>query len=141
MASPFDPKTFLSTMAKSGHNGLVGLEYRAHGDDWCEMALPYRDGIVGDASTGIVASGPIITLMDMAGSIAASMKSKAWRPKATFDLRLDYLRPATPGQDIVGRAQCYKVTKSICFVHGEAHDGDPARPIAHAAGTWIFTDV
>lgn len=140
MPSEFDPARFIGAMARQSHNGLVGLKYRAHGDGWCELELPYREEIVGDAATGIVASGPIITMMDMATSISSWLKSGVFRPQATLDLRVDYLRPAEPGKAIVGRGECYKLTKSIAFVRGEAHDGDPARPVAHVAGTYMFTD-
>ena len=141
MAPDFDPVRFISAMARSGHNGLVGLEYSAHGDNWCQLALPWREDLVGDTATGIVASGPIITMMDMATSISIWLKSGIFRPQATLDLRVDYLRAAEPGKTVVGRGECYKVTRSIAFIRGEAHDGDPARPLAHVAGTYIFTDA
>jgi acyl-coenzyme A thioesterase PaaI-like protein len=31
------------------------------------------------------------------------------------------------------------MTRSIAFVRGQAHDGDPSRPVAHVAGTYMFT--
>lgn len=140
MAPEFDPVRFIRSMAKSQHNGLVGLEYHGHGPDWCELQLPYREDLVGDAATGILASGPIITMMDMATSISIWLKAGKFRPQATLDLRVDYLRPAEPGRTVIGHGECYKITQSIAFIRGEAHDGDPARPIAHVAGTYIFTD-
>jgi uncharacterized protein (TIGR00369 family) len=141
MAPDFDPVRFIAAMARNGHNGLVGMEYSAHGDDWCELALPWREELVGDTTSGIIASGPIITMMDMATSLSIWLKSGKFRPQATLDLRVDYLRPAEPGKAVVGRGECYKLTHSIAFIRGEAHDGDPARPLAHVAGTYIFTDA
>lgn len=140
MAPDFDPVRFIGGMARSGHNGLVGLRYHGHGPDWCELALPWRVELAGDAVTGILASGPIITMMDMATSISIWLKAGRFRPQATLDLRVDYLRPAEPGQTVIGRGECYKITRSIAFIRGEAHDGDPGRPVAHVAGTYIFTD-
>ncbi|MES2290770.1 MAG: PaaI family thioesterase [Pseudomonadota bacterium] len=122
------------------HNGLVGMEYRDHGAGWCELQLPWREELVGDISTGILASGPIITMMDMATSLSIWLKSGKFRPQATLDLRVDYLRPAEPGKAVIGHGECYKITRSIAFIRGEAHDGDPAHPIAHVAGTYMFTD-
>ena len=130
---------FIDGMAKAGHNGLVGMRYHAHGPDWCELALDWRDELVGDRATGVIASGPIITVMDMATSISIWLKSGVFRPQATLDLRVDYLRPAEPGTTIFGRGECYRLTKSIAFIRGEAHDGDAARPVAHVTGTYIFT--
>ena len=140
MAPEFDPVRFIGAMARSGHNGLVGLAYASHGPDWCELALPWRADLVGDVATEILASGPIITMMDMATSISIWLKAGAFRPQATLDLRIDYLRAAEPGQTVFGRGECYKLTKRIAFIRGEAHDGDVDRPVAHVAGTYIFTD-
>ena len=43
------------------------------------------------------------------------------------------------GRRIVGRGECYGVTKSVGFVRGMAHDGDAADPVAHVTGTFMFT--
>ena len=139
--SDFDPVRLINGFGKYGHGGLIGMRYAGHGDDWAELELPYRSELVGDAATGIIASGPIFTMMDMATSISIWIKSGTFRPQATLDLRVDYLRPAEPGKSVFGRGECYKLTKSIAFIRGEAHDGDASRPVAHVAGTYIFTDV
>ena len=139
--SDFDPVRLINGFGKHGHGGLIGMRYAGHGDDWAELELPYRPELVGDAATGIIASGPIFTMMDMATSISIWIKARAFRPQATLDLRVDYLRPAEPGKSVFGRGECYKLTKSIAFIRGEAHDGDASRPVAHVAGTYIFTDV
>lgn len=141
MAPDFDPARLIRTMAKNQHNGLVGLQYHGHGPDWCELELPWRDDLVGDEVTGIMASGPIITMMDMATSISVWLKGGKFRPQATLDLRVDYLRPAEPGKALIGRGECYKITRSVAFIRGEAHDGDPSRPVAHVAGTFMFLDA
>jgi uncharacterized protein (TIGR00369 family) len=139
--SKFDAPALIDWISKSGHNGMLGMEYHAHGADWAELALPYRADLIGDPATGILASGPVITLMDMVSSIATWLKAKQFQPQATLDLRIDYLRPAEPGKTVIGRAECYKLTRRIAFVRGEAHDGDPAHPVAHVTGTYMFTAV
>jgi uncharacterized protein (TIGR00369 family) len=139
--SKFDAPVLIDWISKSGHNGMLGMEYHAHGADWAELALPYRADLIGDPATGILASGPVITLMDMVSSIATWLKAKQFQPQATLDLRIDYLRPAEPGKTVIGRAECYKLTRRIAFVRGEAHDGDPGHPVAHVTGTYMFTAV
>lgn len=141
MAYPpaFDPTRFFRTMR--GHAGRLGIAYRGHGPDWCEMALPYAPELIGDRASGVLASGPILTLMDMATSAAIWVRRGAFVPQATLDLRVDYLRPARPGETVIGRGECYRVTRAIGFVRGQAHDGDPADPIAHVAGTFMFTEA
>jgi uncharacterized protein (TIGR00369 family) len=103
------------------------------------LTLPYRPEIVSDGETGIIASGPIFTMMDMATSISIWLKAGKFQPQATMDMRIDYLRPAEPGKTVYGRGECYRITRSIGFVRGIAHDGDETRPVAHVAGTFMFT--
>jgi acyl-coenzyme A thioesterase PaaI-like protein len=38
---------------------------------------------------------------------------------------------------IVGRAICYRMTASVAFVRGFAHQGDPDRPVANMVGTFM----
>lgn len=139
-AQGFDPKLFMSYAEKAGHGGALGIFYRDHGPDWAELTLPYAEKLIGVEETGVIASGPIISLMDMATSISIWLKLGRFRRQATLDLRIDYLRPATPGRDIVGRGECYRTTRSIGFVRGLAYDGDPADPVAHVTATFMFTD-
>ena len=135
----FDPASFFAARI-DGHGSRLGITYRDHGDDWCELVLPYSPDLVGDPATGVLASGPIVTLMDMATSVGAWLKRGVFAPHATLDLRLDYLRPARIGQSVVGRGECYRLTRSVAFVRGTAHDGDPADPIAHVAGTFMLLE-
>ncbi len=139
-AGGFDPKLFMSYVEKVGHGGALGIAYRGHGGDWAELALPYDEKLVGVPASGIVASGPIISLMDMVTSLAIWIRLGRFRHQATLDLRVDYLRPATPGRTIVGRGECYRTTRSIGFVRGIAHDGEPKDPVAHVSGAFMFTD-
>ncbi len=136
----FDPTIFLRMMSKHGHSGHIGMEYHAHGDNWVELALPYREDLIGDVETGVIASGPIISLMDNATSLSIWTYLGKFRPQVTLDLRVDYMRPARPGKTVIGRGECYKMTRSIAFVRGIAHDGDIDDPVAHVAGTFINVD-
>ncbi|MEA3029302.1 MAG: hypothetical protein QOG13_627 [Sphingomonadales bacterium] len=138
-AGPFDPARFMSYVRKVGHGGAIGIAYVGHGEDWAELSLPYDERLIGMPESGIIASGPIISLMDMATSLAIWIRLGRFRHQATLDLRVDYLRPATPGNTIVGRGTCYGVTRSVGFVRGMAHDGDAEDPVASVTGTFMFT--
>ncbi|QNE32255.1 PaaI family thioesterase [Sphingomonas sp. NBWT7] len=123
-----------------GHGSRLGIGYHAHGDDWVELALPYAADMIGDEDSGVIASGPIFALMDIATSLATMRKLGGFVPHATLDLRLDYLRPARPGHTVIGHGESFAIKRSIAFVRGYAHDGDPADPIAHVSGTFMFLD-
>jgi uncharacterized protein (TIGR00369 family) len=135
----FDPKRFLDYVRRAGHSGALGIEYHDHGADWIELSLPYAEHLVGMAESGILASGPIISLMDMATSLSIWIRLDRFQHQVTLDMRVDYLRPAVPGRSLIGRGECYGVTRSVGFVRGVAHDGDPADPVAHVSATFMFT--
>lgn len=133
----FDPSQFNKFMLEHGHTGFIGMQYRDHGDNWVELGMPWREDLVGDPETGVLASGPIISLLDNATSMAVWALRGAFRPQVTLDLRIDYVRAAAPGKAVIAWAECYQLKRSMAFVRGIAHDGDIADPVAHAAGIFI----
>ncbi len=135
-----DPAAALKALQSrnfGGHSARLGIRYHDRGPDWVELALPFSPDLIGDEDSGVLASGPIIALMDVATSIAVWQRIAAFAPHATLDLRIDYLRPARPGQTVIGRAECLRVARSIAFTRGIAHDGDRADPVAHVAATFM----
>ncbi len=122
------------------HLGALGIRYSDQGKDWAELSLPYAPQLVAYPETGVIASGAIFSLMDTAAGFAVLVALGRFLPHATLDLRCDYLRPATPGETVFGRAECYKLTRRVAFVRGLAHDGDPAHPVAHIAGAFMLTE-
>jgi uncharacterized protein (TIGR00369 family) len=117
----------------------LGIRYEDHGEDWAIFKLPYSENIVGFPESGVIAGGAIYTLLDNASGSAVICKLGKFPAMATLDLRVDYLKPAKPLQDVYGRVECYKLTKSIAFVRGLAYHDDISRPIAHSTGTFMFS--
>jgi len=133
----FDPERFFALMRSVGHGRALGLDYRASAGNWIELALPWREELVGVPESGILASGAIVSLVDTAGGASIWMALGRFQPIVTIDLRLDYLRPAVKGETVIARCECYKLTRQVAFMRGTAHGGDPDRPIAYAAGTFM----
>ncbi|RDC60444.1 hypothetical protein HME9302_01651 [Alteripontixanthobacter maritimus] len=133
----FDPVQAAPFLLGSGHCGWLGLEFRDHGADWVELELPWRKDLLAETGGEVLASGPIISLMDMASGLAIWTKLGRFEAIATLDLRVDYQRPARDGAAVTGRVECYRNTRSAAFVRGIAHDGDPADPVAHVAGVFM----
>ena len=136
--SIFDPKQFFELARKVGHGQALGLEFRAAGADWVELALPWREELVGVAETGVLASGAIVSLLDTCGGASVWQALGRFQPIVTIDLRLDYLRPALKGETVIARCHCDKLTRQIAFVSGVAHTGDDKRPVARAVGTFML---
>ena len=134
----FDPHAFFEIARKVGHGRALGLEFREAGDNWAELSLPWREELVGVPETGVLASGAIVSLIDTASGTSVWITIDRFTPVLPVDLRIDYLRPAMKGEPIIARCECGKVTRKIAFVRGVAHGGDPSRPIALSAGTFML---
>ncbi|ODU81528.1 PaaI family thioesterase [Novosphingobium sp. SCN 63-17] len=136
-----DPVQGSKAITRHGHSGFLGMEYVGHGDDWFELALPWREDLVGVEETGVLASGPIISLLDNCTSMSVWARRGEFQPQVTLDLRIDYVRAAVPGKTIIARAECYQLRRSMAFVRGIAHDGELTDPVAHAAGIFMLVEA
>ena len=138
MSGGFDPEQFFALARKVGHGQALGLEFRASGENWVELALPWKEQLVGVPETGVLASGAIVSLLDTCGGTSVWQAMGHFQPIVTIDLRLDYLRPALKGETVIARCTCDKMTRQIAFVSGIAHTGDETRPVARAVGTFML---
>lgn len=93
--------------------------------------VPYRPELVGDPETGVIAGGVLTTFLDTICGTAAVAAMERPTSVATIDLRIDYMRPAEPGRDVLAEAHCYKLGRSVAFVRAVAYEETPDNPIAH----------
>lgn len=59
----------------------------------------------------------------------------------TIDLRIDYMRPATPGLTVYADAEVYRVTESVIFTRALAHHGDAENAIASVVGNFFRMEL
>ncbi len=118
------------------HSRALGMELTEIGQGFAVIEMPYAEHLVGDPVTGVVHGGAVSALMDTCCGAAAMSHPSSPAGTATIDLRIDYMRPATPGQTIVTRAECYNITRSVAFVRATAVDDDADNPVAMATGAF-----
>ncbi|GHF61067.1 PaaI family thioesterase [Seohaeicola zhoushanensis] len=118
------------------HARELGMQLTELADGRAEITMPYDARLVGDPKTGVLHGGAISTLMDTCCGAAVMSHPSAPGGTATIDLRIDYMRAATPGQKITARAHCYHITHAFAFVRAEALDEDSAHPVAVATGSF-----
>lgn len=102
------------------------------------LSVPYDKKLIGNVETGVIHGGVITAMLDNACGVAVQLALPERVSIATLDLRIDYMKPATPGETLVGHAHCYKVTRNIAFVRGTAYHTDPGDPIATCVGTFML---
>ena len=119
------------------HGREIGMRLHRSAQGHAHLSVPYSEDLVGDPQTGVLHGGVITALLDSACGAAVLSAGRDPTVTATLDLRIDYMRPATVGETVHARAECYRMTRSIAFTRAVAYHTDPDDPIASAAGSFI----
>ncbi|PCJ05349.1 MAG: thioesterase [Rhodobacteraceae bacterium] len=118
------------------HAQELGLVVTNIGDGVAEISMPYDVKLIGDPDTGVIHGGAVSALMDTCCGAAVMSHPEAPGGTATIDLRIEYMRAATPGQTITTKATCHHISRNVAFVRAVAMDEDRDRPVATATAAF-----
>ena len=140
-----DPKA-LSTLQQHAHLIMstvpwakeLGFEVTSVEQARAFARAPWREDLVGDPESGVIAGGVITALLDNLCGVATAAALDEFMTMATLDLRIDYMRPATRGEEILAEAECYNITRSVAFCHAWAYHGDRSHIVATASAAFAL---
>jgi len=122
------------------HGQAIGMEMVGTEGRVVMVKVPYAEHLVGDPDTGIIHGGVITATLDNASgwAVRCHEQYQEGQSMATLDIRIDYMRPAEPHQDLLVNAECYKLTANIAIVRAQAHQGNLADPIATSVAAFML---
>lgn len=112
---------FLATLR---HCQLLQLAVIKTAENQLEMLLPYSKNIVGDPLTGVLHGGGLTTLMDTACGTLVFAALPDFELCPTLDLRMDYMKAATPGQDLIAKAEIVRISRNVVFTACKVYQQD-----------------
>ena len=122
------------------HAKAIGMELVSAGHRKCLVKVPYANHLIGDPDTGVIHGGVITATLDNASGWSVRCH-EGWTEgvsMATLDIRIDYMKPATPGEDLMVEAECYRMGRSVAFVRALAYHGDQSDPVATSVGAFML---
>jgi acyl-coenzyme A thioesterase PaaI-like protein len=147
MSDPFPPLTdpfFTQIMPQlaggSAHTKALGFKLEGIAGQTVRIHTAYREDLIGDPETGVLASGLVTTMLDHVGGLAVWTAIGGFQPIATLDLRVDYMRAARPREDLLAEAVCYRLTRNIAFVRAWAFETSPDDPVAAAQSAYVLSE-
>lgn len=120
-------------------NRAMGMVLGELDEGRATVRMPWDDRFLGDVEERLVHGGVLTTLLDATCGMAAFMGMRSPGVIATLDLRVDHLRSAEAGAELVATAETVRVTRQVLFVRGVAHHGDETQPVAVATATFAVT--
>ncbi|TDP81225.1 acyl-coenzyme A thioesterase PaaI-like protein [Aquabacterium commune] len=114
-----------------------GMTLVETGPGQASLLLPARSTWTGDAERQLIHPGCLSVLADTACGVAVGCALEELEPFATLDLRMDYLRPPVAETDLVCRAECHRLSRSVAFVRGELTQPGQSEPVATVYATFM----
>jgi uncharacterized protein (TIGR00369 family) len=120
------------------HAHDLGMRVVDLADGMARLALDFREELLGDPRRGLIHTGVITTMIDMACGFAVIAGLEKPITIATLDLRVDYLRPALRDKTLYTFAECYRTTRHIAFVRATAWQDSEQRLVATSTSAFML---
>lgn len=140
IATPVNPEVFEpmgQLFVSLPHCATLGFQYLGADGRKPVLKVDWREDLVGNPATGVLHGGVITSLVDTTSAVAVTAQLERVETIATLDLRIDYLKSATPGKAIYCRAECYRLASQVAFTRAVCYHDDPDDPIAHGVATFM----
>ncbi len=120
-------------MRRAPFNAWMDFRVLALDEDGIEIGLTWREDMMGNPMAKIAHGGVLATIIDVTADFAIA--AKLGRPTPTVDLRIDYHRPAAPG-DLRARAQVIRLGGTVAVAEAEVFDMS-GKLVASGRGTYL----
>lgn len=140
IATPVNPEVFEpmgQLFVSLPHCATLGFQYLGADGRKPVLKVDWREDLVGNPATGVLHGGIITSLVDTTSAVSVTAQLERFETIATLDLRIDYLKAATPGKAIYCRAECYRLASQVAFTRAVCYHDDPDDPIAHGVATFM----
>jgi uncharacterized protein (TIGR00369 family) len=119
------------------HCQVLGISLVSADADGLVMKLPYAPELIGNPVTGALHGGSLTTLMDTACGTAVVNALPGFELCPTLDLRVDYMRSARSGQNLLAYASIQRVTSTVVFADCRVMQENDGELIAKCCATFM----
>lgn len=119
------------------HCQVLGLRVVSAEGNTLIMKLPYQQQAVGNPATGVFHGGSLTTLMDTACGTAVFSVLPGFELCPTLDLRMDYMKAAEPGEDLLAEATVVRIASSVVFTECLVYQQSDRDLVAKCSATFM----
>ncbi len=121
------------------HSAELGIEVTDASEQRVRALMPWQEKLVGNPDTGVLHGGAVFAFLDQVGGLAVVTRIyPEFEITPTIDFRLDHLRAPGKGKNLIGIAECYRLSEHVAFVRLSAfEEGQEDEPVTTGLATYM----